>query len=47
MGIKILDSILHGELKPWKLDTVNTRRYTDLVKAANATHNIAATFIQY
>jgi hypothetical protein len=36
MEIKILDSILHGELKPWKLDTANTRRFTDLVKAAKA-----------
>ncbi len=36
MEIKILDSILHGVLKPWKIDTDNTRHFTELVKAANA-----------
>ncbi|MBL0202211.1 MAG: hypothetical protein IPP81_19245 [Chitinophagaceae bacterium] len=36
MEIKILDSIMHGVLKPWKLDTTNTRRFTELVKAAKA-----------
>lgn len=36
MEVKILDSIMHGVLKPWKLDTTNTRRFTELVKAAKA-----------
>ncbi len=36
MEIKILDSILHGELKPWKLDTSSTRRFTELVRTAKA-----------
>lgn len=36
MEIKVLDSIMHGALKPWKLDTTNTRRFTELVKAAKA-----------
>ena len=36
MEIKILDSILHGELKPWKLDTSSTKRFTELVKTAKA-----------
>ena len=27
---------MHGVLKPWKLDTTNTRRFTELVKAAKA-----------
>lgn len=36
MEIKILDSILHGELKPWKLDTSSTKRFTELVRAAKA-----------
>ena len=36
MEVKILDSIIHGFLKPWKLDTTNTRRFTELVKAAKA-----------
>ncbi len=36
MEIKVLDSIMHGALKPWKLDTTNTRRLTELVKAAKA-----------
>jgi hypothetical protein len=36
MEIKILDSILHGELKPWKLDTSSTKRFTELVRTAKA-----------
>lgn len=36
MEIKILDSILYGELKPWKLDTSSTRRFTELVRTAKA-----------
>ncbi len=36
MEVKILDSILHGSLKPWKIDTSNTRLFTGLVKAAKA-----------
>ena len=40
MEIKILDSILHGELKPWKLDTSNTRRFTELVRTAKAVEPI-------
>lgn len=36
MEIKILDSILHGELKPWKLDTSSTKHFTELVRAAKA-----------
>lgn len=36
MEIKILNSILHDELKPWKLDTSNTRRFTELVRTAKA-----------
>lgn len=36
MEIKILDSILHRELKPWKLDTSSTRRFTELVRTAKA-----------
>ena len=35
MEIKILDSIIHGDLKPWKINTTDTRRFTELVKAAN------------
>lgn len=27
---------MHGTLKPWKLDTTNTRRFVELVKAAKA-----------
>jgi len=34
MEVKILDSILHGSLKPWKIDTTNSRRFIELVKAA-------------
>ena len=36
MEIKILDSILHGELKPWKLDRPSTKRYIELVRTAKA-----------
>lgn len=36
MEIKILDSILHGELKPWKLDISSTKHFTELVRAAKA-----------
>ena len=36
MEVKILDSIIHGDLKPWKINTTETRRFTELVKAANA-----------
>lgn len=36
MEIKILNSILHDELKPWKLDTSSTRRFTELVRTAKA-----------
>ncbi|MBS1925345.1 MAG: hypothetical protein JST57_05030 [Bacteroidetes bacterium] len=34
MEIKIFDSILHGELKPWTLDTTDTRRFTALIRKA-------------
>lgn len=36
MEVKILDSIIHGALKLWRLDSTNTRRFTELVKAAKA-----------
>ncbi len=36
MEIKILDSILHGELKPWKLDISSTKHFTELVRTAKA-----------
>ncbi len=36
MEVKILDSILHGSLKPWKIDATNSRRFIGLVKAAKA-----------
>ena len=36
MEIKILDSILHGELKPWKLDTSSSKHFTELVRTAKA-----------
>lgn len=36
MEIKILDSILHGELKPWKLDTSSIKHFTELVRTAKA-----------
>ena len=36
MEIKILDSIIHGSLKPWMIDATNTRRFTELLKAAKA-----------
>lgn len=34
MELRILDSIIHGVLKPWMIDTSNNKRFTDLVKAA-------------
>jgi hypothetical protein len=37
MEVKILDSILHGSLKPWKFDNSNTRRHTEIIKSAKAT----------
>lgn len=36
MEVKVLDSVIHGALKPWKTDTANTRRLTELVKSAKA-----------
>ena len=36
MEVKILDNILHGELKPWKVDASNTRHFAELVKTAKA-----------
>lgn len=36
MNTKILDSILHGELKPWKIDTTNLQHLSTLIKAAKA-----------
>ena len=36
MEVKILDNILHGELKPWKVDASNTRHFAALVKTAKA-----------
>ena len=36
MEVKILDSILHGSLKPWKIDISNTRRFTEIIKSAKA-----------
>lgn len=36
MEIKILESILHGELRPWKLDTSGIRHFTELVRTAKA-----------
>lgn len=36
MEVKILDSIIHGDLKPWKINTTDTRRFTELVKATKA-----------
>lgn len=36
MEVKILDSIIHGDLKPWTIDTTDQRRFTGLLKAANA-----------
>ena len=36
MELKLLDSIMHGVLKPWKLDTTNKRRFNELVKSAKA-----------
>lgn len=46
MEIKILDSILHGELKPWKLDTFNTRHFTELVRTAKAVEPITNAELQ-
>ena len=46
MEIKILDSILHGELKPWKLDTSNTRHFTELVRTAKAVEPITNAELQ-
>lgn len=40
MEIKILDSILHGQLKPWKFNTANTRRLVEIIKSAKADGNI-------
>lgn len=37
MEVIILDAILHGPLKPWKIDIANTRRFVELVKNAKAT----------
>ena len=34
MELRILDSIMHGVLKPWKLNTSNNKRFTEIVKAA-------------
>ena len=36
MEVKILDSIIHGVLKPWQINTANKKRFTELVKAAKA-----------
>ncbi|MDZ4809083.1 MAG: DUF6617 family protein [Bacteroidota bacterium] len=36
MEIKILDSILHDELKPWKQDTSAIKSFTELVRATKA-----------
>ena len=40
MEIKILDSILHGQLKPWKFNTANTRRLVEVIRSAKADDNI-------
>lgn len=42
MEIKILDSILHGQLKPWKIDAINSRRLVEIIKSAKANDNIFA-----
>lgn len=34
MELRILNSILHGVLKPWMIDTSKNKRFTELVKAA-------------
>lgn len=39
MEIKILDSVLHGQLKPWKFNTTNTRRLVEVIKSAKADDN--------
>ncbi len=36
MELKILDSILHGDLQPWRIDTTDRRKFTAWVKAASA-----------
>lgn len=36
MEVRILDSIMHGVLKPWKMDVPNTRRIKELVQAAKS-----------
>lgn len=36
MEIRILDSILHGQLKPWKFDTGNARRLVEVIRSAQA-----------
>ncbi len=36
MEIIILDNILHGTLKPWKVDISNNRRFTEIVRNAKA-----------
>jgi len=38
MEVKILDTIIHGFLKPWKLDTTDIRRFTELVKESKTTY---------
>jgi hypothetical protein len=40
MEIKILDCILHGQLKPWKFNTANKRRLVEIIKSAKADANI-------
>lgn len=37
MEVKILDSIIHGALKPWMIDATNTKRFNELVKASKVT----------
>jgi len=34
MELKILNSVLHGELKPWKFNVNNTRRIIEVVRSA-------------
>lgn len=36
MEVKLLDSILHGQLKPWKIDTSKSKRFAELIKVAKA-----------
>lgn len=56
MEVKILDSIIHGPLKPWLIDIASTRRLSELVKAFKATtpktnaellSNLSALLIDY